>query len=415
MIHAATGGGRRAAAAALVCAALLSAVLAGCVGGAEAEEEQATPACAPETGVTAGEVRFGALYPDTGAGSRHSLAFRAGIDARLGVANADGGVHGRQIHYDWRDDESTSDGARRAARELVERAHSFAVVATSGIAADAMTYLDERGVPIIGQDLTAGGDTAFGYSNILGGDTASSVFGVFARTHGATRAVVLRTDVIATSGQIAERLGSSLAAGSVQVVDTIDWTPVGFDLAAAATRVRAAGADMITGVVPVQAFADITEAIRAAGGPVKVAMLPVGYDPGILAEPRPGLGGAFFLLDFVPFEAGTEAHKRYLDAMVRYAPQIEEPEQTTGLVGWMTADLFLRGLRAAGECPTRAGYIAALRSVRDYDADGLLPAPVDLAAKNAPRACVSVVRVAQTGNRFDVQMPLALCGDTLGT
>ncbi|CUU55958.1 ABC-type branched-chain amino acid transport system, substrate-binding protein [Parafrankia irregularis] len=411
---AATGRRWRAAGGALALATAVATLIGGCFGEAgDTSPEVSAASCAPVAGVTADEVRFGALYPDTGTSSQLSRAFRAGVDARLGEANAAGGVHGRQVRYDWRDDESTSAGALLAARSLVERSQSFAVVGTSGIAGEAADYLAERGVPTIGQDLTAGGENVFGYSNMLGGDLGNSVFGVFAHSHGATRAVILRTDALAASGQIGDRLARSLRADAVQVVDTITWTSTGFDLAAAAERVRAAGADMITGVVPVQAFADVVAAARAAGVTVKVAMQPVGYDPGVLDRRRTGLAGSFYLVDFLPFEAHTPAHQRYLDAMAQYAPQIERPEQTTGLVGWLTADLFLRGLQEAGQCPTRAGYIAALRAVKDYDAGGLLPGPVDLAVKNAPRVCVSVVRVGQAADVFQVQMPMALCGDTL--
>lgn len=408
-------GPRRPAGVVVALGAVLALLASGCVGDSAADSSAArpSPSCAAEEGVTPSEVRFGALYPDTGSGAGVSRAFRAGIDARLGAANAAGGIHGRQVHYDWRDDESTPDGALLAARMLVDHSHSFAIVGTSGIAADAASYLAERGVPTIGQDLTAGGENTFGYSNVLGGDLGTSVFGVFGRSHGATRAVILRTEAIPVSGQIAERLGRSLRAGSVEVVDTIDWTAAGFDLGAAVARVQAAGADMITGVVPVRAFTDVLAAARQAGATIKVAMQPIGYDPVLLTKPRPELAGSFFLVDFVPFEAGTPAHRRYLEAMARYAPQIEQPGQTTGLVGWMTADLFLRGLDEAGPCPTRAGYIAGLRAVRDYAADGLLPSGVNLADKSAPKACVSMVRVSQAGDAFQVQMPMALCGETV--
>ena len=44
------------------------------------------------------------------------------------------------------------------------------------------------------------------------------------------------------------------------------------------------------------------------------------------------------------------------------------------MVGWLSADAFIRGLREAGAtCPTRKAFIANLRQVKDYTADGLLP------------------------------------------
>jgi hypothetical protein len=50
------------------------------------------------------------------------------------------------------------------------------------------------------------------------------------------------------------------------------------------------------------------------------------------------------------------------------------------MIGWLSADAFIRGLREAGaSCPTRHAFIAQLRKVKDYTADGLLP-PTDFGA-----------------------------------
>jgi len=72
------------------------------------------------------------------------------------------------------------------------------------------------------------------------------------------------------------------------------------------------------------------------------------------------------------------------------------------LFGWASAQLFVQGLRDAGNPPTRAGLEAALDKVTSFDASGLIT-PSD-PAQNVPGSCVvlaqvrngQIVRVAPT-------------------
>ncbi|WP_407672301.1 ABC transporter substrate-binding protein [Parafrankia discariae] len=104
-----------------------------------------------------------------------------------------------------------------------------------------------------------------------------------------------------------------------------------------------------------------------------------GYDPSLLPTLGPALAGVPIPVYFRPSEAGGAPIDRYRDAMARYAPQTAIPEQQFAMFGCICTDLFPRGLEAAGECPTRAGFISALRKVSDYDMGGLID-PVDLAS-----------------------------------
>jgi len=89
---------------------------------------------------------------------------------------------------------------------------------------------------------------------------------------------------------------------------------------------------------------------------------------------------------------------------------------------YMETDLFLYGLDKAGTCPTRNGFIDALRA-DTYDAGGLLPAPVDL-TKGFGRTtlCYTFMKVNDTGTAYDVVPDLAAapadrnrrCGHRLG-
>nr|MDT0666212.1 ABC transporter substrate-binding protein [Micromonospora sp. DSM 115978] len=106
-----------------------------------------TPSCVAP-GVTAEQVKLGLLYPFTGNAATLFRPFRAGVDARLGVANEAGGVHGRDVVYSWRDDESRPAANLAAARSLVDADGVFGIVESTSVATGSAGYLNSQGVPV---------------------------------------------------------------------------------------------------------------------------------------------------------------------------------------------------------------------------------------------------------------------------
>jgi ABC-type branched-subunit amino acid transport system substrate-binding protein len=120
------------------------------------------------------------------------------------------------------------------------------------------------------------------------------------------------------------------------------------------------------------------KAAAAAGLRFKVALFPTGYDDRFAAAYGQDLEGAYFAIDWRPYELPVPAHQAFKDNMAAVAPG-EFPSQLA-MIGWLSADAFIRGLRESGAaCPTRKAFITDLRRVKDYDADGLLP-PTDFGA-----------------------------------
>jgi hypothetical protein len=67
------------------------------------------------------------------------------------------------------------------------------------------------------------------------------------------------------------------------------------------------------------------------------------------------------------------------------------PYATYGPIGYLGADLFIRGLKEAGKCPTRALFIDNLRKVTNYNGGGLVPERVSftpgLTPNGNPASC----------------------------
>ena len=105
----------------------------------------------------------------------------------------------------------------------------------------------------------------------------------------------------------------------------------------------------------------------------------------------PGVEGAYFGIEFVPFEQNTASFQEYTAEMEKI------DKFATGqvpYVGWLSADAFIEGIKAAGvKCPTQEAFINNLRLVDDYDANGAFT-PVDFRKIfGRPFYCVYYVQV----------------------
>jgi hypothetical protein len=174
--------------------------------------------------------------------------------------------------------------------------------------------------------------------------------------------------------------------------------------------------------VQAESAATITAAARNAGAHIKVVLIPSAYDKKVLHENGARIAGLSSFANYVPFEANTRAGRSYLAAMARYAPELQPPDQELALVSYIFTDLFLRGLEVAGPCPTRTGFIDALRAVHDYDAGGLLPGKINLTTDFGQLStCYAFLRVNAGGTGYDIvrnNTPGAVdhnqwCGDRL--
>jgi hypothetical protein len=86
----------------------------------------------------------------------------------------------------------------------------------------------------------------------------------------------------------------------------------------------------------------------------------------------------------VPTEVGDNAAvQAYAAALEEHAPDID-PGTGFAAAGYLSADLFLRGVEEAGDCLSRDAFIEALRGVTDYDGGGLLVEPARYSGGIAP-------------------------------
>ncbi|WP_338052743.1 ABC transporter substrate-binding protein [Protofrankia coriariae] len=368
-------------------------------------------------GVTDTEVKAGLVFSTSGPGASPLRGFRSGIDARLGVVNAEGGVNGRKLTYAWRDDATDPALNLVGSRDLVEDEGVFGIIQGPHVAAGSAPYLSERGIPVVG----SAGETVWAqYKNMFSWHYyttekgSSTVWGDFVRSRGGTRAVMVDMALSEATKKFHRQLARSLNAAGVNTDMTFEVTANTTSFDALVRQMKAAQVDTIAGVIFPDVLIKLLPAVRAAGIDLKTVLIPVGYDPTLLQQVGPALPGVVIYTDFVPFELNTEAHKRLFDAMTAYAPENQVPAQESTVFGWLSADMFIRGLQEAGPCPTRQSFIDGLRKVHDYDGGGLLLQKVDFATNSGRLGdCYAFVQVSDDGSRFLPLAPTPRCGSLL--
>ena len=163
----------------------------------------------------------------------------------------------------------------------------------------------------------------------------------------------------------------------------------------------------------------LAEALKQAGVKLKAAVYATGYEPDVINSPAwSALQGGYFYSLFRPWLIPNAGTQQMQAAMEKYAhfkktdfPSFSQYE------AWAGADLMIKGLEGAGSNPTHASVIQALRSIKSYDANGLLPQSFNYSTNfghNPAKTCSWVVQATSTG--FKMASPGPLCGtDIPGT
>ncbi|WP_241245637.1 MULTISPECIES: ABC transporter substrate-binding protein [Protofrankia] len=364
--------------------------------------------------MTSAEVKAGLLYSDSGPGASPVHGFRSGVQARFELANAEGGVNGRKLTYAWRDDATDPSVNLIGARQLVENEEVFGVMEGLQAGSGSAQYLDEKGIPVTGfagEAAWSEHQNMFSWHYYSSEKGASTVWGDFVRSRGGARAAMVNMALSDASRKYREEIVDSLRASGISVDMEYEVTAGTTSFDALARQMKAARIDTIAGVIFPDVLAKLIPAVRAANVDLKAVIAPTGYDPALLLQLGPALAGLVVYINFVPFEANTPAHTRLLNAMTAYATENQTPAQEGTVFGWLSADMFIRGLQEAGPCPTRQGFIDSLRKVRSYDGGGLLLKPVDFATNIGQLSdCYAFVQVSDDGSQFVPLQPIPYCG-----
>ena len=332
-----------------------------------------------------------------------------GCVARVDLQNAEGGVDGRKIDLSVVDDETNPTLTSTAVQGAISKG-AVGIVANSPLFFTAAKYAQQAGVPVTGNSSDGPEWGEQPYTNMFDAFRGSenprvpvnSVFGSFIKSHGGT--------IIGTYGYGVSPLSADEAVGAAQSfqraggkVGVLD-TSVPFGSVDFTAQALVAEEKHVNAVLPTMDndsnFALVT-ALEQAGVKLKAVLLSVGYEPDVLHSPAwSSLQGAYFLSLARPFslpDAGTE---EMATALTKYAHFTKSEFPSYGQdLSWLGCDLMIEGLQRVGQNPSRAGVVRALRSIKSYNGNGLLPINIDYSTvfgHDLPQ-CAWVLRAEKSG------------------
>jgi branched-chain amino acid transport system substrate-binding protein len=387
--------------------ALGSLAFAACVGMLGASGVPgAGAATSTDEGVSDKSVTIGYVTSQTGiAGSTFQNADK-GCKARIARENAAGGVNGRTINVEYKDDQSGAN--QTAVQDLVQNKHVFMVVNNSPFANTGYRFLLENGVPMIG-----GGYDGVYYGDpgnediISAGGNVVNVNGVsydllpkVMKMMGAKRVAALAYGISASSTAAAENL-IKLAVPKVGLQKGYLNTTVDFgttDVGPLVLGIKNDGSDAVYLPMVANSNLAVVQGLQQNGVKMKSEILATGYGQDFLDQPVSKTFGPEVVLQtgLAPVELKTKATKRFQADLKKYADFTDIPD--FGIyTGYTACDLAIIGLKNAGNPPTRAAFSPNLRKVGSYDGAGLSCQPIDISAatfgKAAPTNCGWFVQI----------------------
>jgi ABC-type branched-subunit amino acid transport system substrate-binding protein len=339
-----------------------------------------------------GKIKIGIVLSETGAAASGYTTSLLAVKARIGLANAAGGIDGHQVEYVVADDTGTPQGALTATQELVQRDHVFAIVSNSPYFAPGATdYVKSLGIPALtsGQDGFQYGEPAYrNMFSAFGSESQSmpiaSTFGTYWKSLGVTNVGVVGYPSAASSTLSAQAAAKSAEVAGIKVGYANTSLAFGStDVGPIVLGMKKAGVNAVwLPIISNSAFA-ILRGLKQNGVTLKSALLPTGYGAELLASPDTiaAAQGVQFTSFGAPVEMNTTATKNFQAALLKYADSSGIPTYAE-YSAWMPIDLFLYGLQKAGSDPDWTSYVNALRKVTSYDAGGLLAGKLNFTVYN---------------------------------
>jgi ABC-type branched-subunit amino acid transport system substrate-binding protein len=298
---------------------------------------------------------------------------RVGIEAYFKAVNAAGGVNGRQIKLVTRDDGYEPEKSKAAVKALIEEDKVFALIGSVGTPTGLATVpiLTAAQVPLVG--MFTGAEGLRQPFNRYVFHVRASYFDEAERIvqHLTTLGVKMiavfyqddaygKTVLDGVERALARRQLKTVALGTVQRNST--------DVAKALSSILPAAPEAIVQVSAYKSCAAFIKQARAKGfGGQFFNVSFVGSQA--LADELGDAGNGVVISQVVPFPYGSSS------AVVReYHQRMKEANQKeldfSSLEGFLTAKVFVEGLKRAGRNLTRDGLINGLESIRDLNLGG---------------------------------------------
>jgi branched-chain amino acid transport system substrate-binding protein len=360
-------------------------------------------AFAQEKSISARHITVGTSLPLTGVLARAGLEHRAGIRAAFATVNNAGGVYGRELRLDARDDAYKPAQSVQNVRSMLDEGLAFAFVSLvgTGNTAAVIPLLEQAGAPLVGPITGASSVRRAEHQNIfhirpgyaeevhrmvqqitdMGLSNIAIVYldNAFGREVLADAQRAVTQARVSTAGNFALAMdGSTAADAAQQVVDT----------KAGAVFIAATG----TGVT------DFVIELRQRAFALPVVGMSVSFTDLQRLGPERAAGLAMANVFPDPKSTRFALVRAYNAAMA--ATNTEVSVGSAALESWVNAQVLIEGIRRAGRDITRDKLRAALTGIRDWRINELA---IDMTPA-APHTGKLAVNLAVMGQDFRVRV-----------
>lgn len=353
-----------------------------------------------EEGVTDREILVGQFAAFSGPASQLGLRMQAGIKAYFTAVNAAGGINGRTLKLVSRDDGYEPAKAAEAVKALIKDDKVFALIGSVGTPTGlaAAPILSEEKVPLVGM---------FTGAQALREPFNRQIFHVRASYFDETErivqhlttlgikkiAVFYQNDAYGKAGL--EGVERALTKRQLKPTATATVERNTVDVAKAVDTIVAAQPEAVVQVGAYKAVASFIKQARAKGyGGQFFNVSFVGSKA--LADELGDVGQGVVISQVVPFPY-TPASTIVRDYQQHMTAAGDKEFDFSSMEGYLTARVFVEGLRKAGRTPTRESLITGLESMRDLDLGGFT---ISFSPKNRQGSTFTDLTIVGRGGRF---------------
>ncbi|HMF03179.1 MAG TPA: ABC transporter substrate-binding protein [Acidimicrobiia bacterium] len=341
------------------------------------------------------EIHVGGIATRTNPlGTDYGQAFD-GAKAYFEMVNSKGGVYGRKIRLTSERDDQLSNN-RQEAQALVSEDNVFAAVPVAPILFTGADVLAQAGIPTFGWNVDAGWsgkDNLFGNVGAICFDCASAKLPLLAQRLHKMRVAILAYTA-PQSADCAKSFSDSLEKYPVAKV-VVDDRALMFgvtDLSADVQQMKDQKADLVATCMDQNGVLTLAREMKKQGVNA-VQYLSNAYDHDFIKQYGDLFDGSYVTTPFAPFE--TRPRPAGLKEFDRWTKKTGAKQTELAVYGWVAADQFVQGLKAAGPDFTRQKVIDALNAVKAYDASGLIP-PIDWTVQHRDQvdtACQALTKI----------------------
>ncbi len=346
----------------------------------------------------------------TGPGASEFSQAATGFNARVALQNAQGGVNGHKITGVVLDDQTSPTEIATAVQDALSKG-AVGIVSISPLFFLAAKYPQQAGMPVTGGFFDGPEWGQQPYTNMFASDVGSvddkypvnTSIGGFMKAHGGTVICSYGYGISPSSSRSA--VGTNLsfvhAGGKVGVLDTaIPFGSVAMTTPALTAKQK--GCNAYYAGLDNNSNDALATALEQEGVKPKVMVFPTGYESSAIGTPAwKSVQGGYFETEFRPFSLPNAGTQQMQSALEKYAhfsskdfPSFSQYES------WLGADLMIKGLQLAGPNPTHASVISALRNLKSYNGNGLLPETINYSTAfghDLAKSCGWYMKAEKTG------------------